>query len=175
MWSRPCVPVHLARQRRSPAPAARGDHAPSGVHGRAHTASGDRQRQARLRRLLDRIKEAVQVHRGVERRQAALPGPDRRGEQGVHLPDVERIAAGEVGRDKYEALGDRQLAQRVAADDATAPLASRPLTSKLSGAVTSTSCCVSVSYHCRAWVVTTHASRAKLPATKRKANMSRDV
>jgi hypothetical protein len=35
----------------------------------------------------------VQVNRGVERRQVALPGPDRRGEQGVYLPDVERIAA----------------------------------------------------------------------------------
>jgi hypothetical protein len=81
-------------------------------------ASGDRQRPARLRRLLDRIDEAVQVHRGVERRQAALPAPDRLGEQGIHLPDVERITAGEVGRDMDEALGYRQLAQRVAAPGA---------------------------------------------------------
>ena len=69
---------------------------------------------ARIRRLLDRIDEVVQINRGVERRQAALPGPDRLGEQGIHLPDVERIAA-RVGRDMDEALGYRQLAQLVAA------------------------------------------------------------
>ena len=56
--------------------------------------SGDRQLPAHLRRLLDRIDEVVQVDRGVERRQAALPGPDRLGEQSIHLPDVERIAGG---------------------------------------------------------------------------------
>ena len=63
----------------------------------------------------------MQVDRGVERRQAALPGPDRLGEQGIHLPDVEWIAEREVGRDMDEALGDRQLAQRVAAPCAVQP------------------------------------------------------
>src|SRR5438552_1095377 len=81
----------------------------------ARAASGDRQLPTRLRRLLDRIEEVVQVHRGVERRQAALSGPDRRGEQGIHLPDVERIATLEVGRDIHKALRDRQVAERVAA------------------------------------------------------------
>ena len=46
---------------------------------------------------------------------AILAGADRLGEQAVHLPDVERIAAREVGRDADEALGHVQIAQRVAA------------------------------------------------------------
>ena len=81
----------------------------------AGNASSDRPLPARVQRLFDRINEVVQVHRGVERRQAVLPGPDRRSEQGIHLPDVERIAAGEVGRDIHEALRDLQVAQHVAA------------------------------------------------------------
>ena len=44
------------------------------------TASGDRQLPAHLRRLLDSIDEAMQVHRSVERGQAALSGTDRLGE-----------------------------------------------------------------------------------------------
>ena len=87
----------------------------------AGNASGDRQLPARLRRLLDRLDEAAQVNGGVERRQAPLPAPDRLDEQGIHLPDVEQIAAGEVGRDIEEALGDSQLAQRVAAPGAEQP------------------------------------------------------
>jgi hypothetical protein len=51
-------------------------------------ASSNRQLPACIRGLLDRLKEAVQVHRGVEHRQAALPGPDRRGEQGIRLADL---------------------------------------------------------------------------------------
>ena len=54
----------------------------------AGNASGNRQLPARIRRLFDRIDEVVQVHRGIERRQMALPGPNRLGEQGIHLPDV---------------------------------------------------------------------------------------
>jgi hypothetical protein len=42
----------------------------------AGNTSGDWQFPARIRRLLDRIDEVVQVCRGVERRQAALAGPD---------------------------------------------------------------------------------------------------
>jgi hypothetical protein len=78
-------------------------------------ASGARQRPARLRRLRDDIEEVVQVHRRVERGHAALPGEDRRGEQRVHLLDVERVATRAVGRDIHEALGDGQVAQRVVA------------------------------------------------------------
>src|SRR5439155_15774285 len=88
-------------------------HAPQSTG--ARTASGARQRPARPRRLLNGIEEAVQVHRGVERGHAALPGADRLSEQRVHLPNVERIAAREVGRDRHEALGDRQVAERVGA------------------------------------------------------------
>ena len=81
----------------------------------ARNASGDRQLPARIRRLLDGIDEAVQIHRGVERGRAVLTGADRLGEQGIHLPDIERIAAREVGRDIHEALGDLQVAQRMVA------------------------------------------------------------
>ncbi len=67
--------------------------------------SGDRDLSARIRRLFDRVNKAMEVNRGIERRQAILTGPDRLGEQGLHLPDVERIAAREVVRDVYETLG----------------------------------------------------------------------
>ena len=81
---------------------------------REKVASGDRQLPARIRRPLDRINKAMQVNRHIEGRQAGLPGPDRLGEQSIHLPDVERIAAGEVGRDIYETLGYGQIIQLVA-------------------------------------------------------------
>ena len=80
---------------------------------------------SRIRRLLDRVEEAMQVDRGVERRQAVLAGADRLGEQRVHLADVERIAAGKVGRDPREAIGNRQIAQLVAALRALHAAASR--------------------------------------------------
>ena len=48
----------------------------------------------------------MQVDRGVERRQPLLflPGPDRLGEEGIELPHVERIAAGESLRRPDEAV-----------------------------------------------------------------------
>src|SRR6266850_1275841 len=57
--------------------------------------SGNRQLPSRIRRLPDRIEEAMQVDRGVKGRPPALflSGPDRLGEQAIHLPDVEGIAA----------------------------------------------------------------------------------
>ena len=81
-------------------------------------ASGDRQFPARIRRLLERIDEMVQINRRVKRGHTALTGADRLGEQGIHLPDIKRIASGEVGRDIYEALGHLQVAQLVAATSA---------------------------------------------------------
>ena len=48
----------------------------------------------------------MQVNGGIEGRQAVLAGADRLGEEGIHLPDVERIALGEVRRDVHEAIGD---------------------------------------------------------------------
>ena len=76
--------------------------------------SGDRQLPARIRRLLDRTDKAMQVNCSIKRRQAALPGPNPLGEQGVHLTDVEGIAAGEVGRNINETLGYVQVPQLVA-------------------------------------------------------------
>src|SRR4030095_1526590 len=62
--------------------------------------SGHGQLASRIRRLLDRIEEAMQVDRGVKGRQPALllSGPDRLGAQVIHLPDVEGIAAGKLRR-----------------------------------------------------------------------------
>lgn len=59
----------------------------------------DGQLSARIRGLLDGIDKAMEFNRGIERRQAVLPGPDCLGEQGIHLPDIERITTGEGFRD----------------------------------------------------------------------------
>ena len=69
---------------------------------------------ARIRRPLYHIYEAVEFNRGIERRQADLPGSDRLGEQGIDLTNVERIAAGEVVWDIDETTGDGQVFQFVA-------------------------------------------------------------
>ena len=69
---------------------------------------------ARIRRPLYHIDKAVEFNRGIERRQAAMPGPDRLGEQGIDLTNVERIAAREVVRDIDETTGDGQVLQFVA-------------------------------------------------------------
>ena len=55
----------------------------------------------------------MQVDRGVERRQRArcLSGPDRLGEQAIHLPHVEGVAAGKLRRQPDEAIGDRHVAE----------------------------------------------------------------
>src|SRR2546427_12859780 len=116
-----CPQQHRAA-RAVPVPRARAapEACPGGAW-RSRTAGCPRalgsawQRLACLRRLLDGIDEAVQVNRGVERGHAVLTGADRLGEQGIHLPDIERIAAREVGRDIHEALGDLQVAERVVA------------------------------------------------------------
>src|SRR5262245_13894700 len=78
--------------------------------------SGHWQLPSRIRRLSDRIEEAMQVDRGVEGRQPALwlSGPDRLGEQAIHLPHVEGIAAGKFRRQPDEAIGDRHVAELVA-------------------------------------------------------------
>src|SRR5271169_283118 len=54
--------------------------------------------------------------------------------------------------------------------DATAPFASRPLMSTLSGEVTLSHMLAPVSSHCFAWVATTADGRLKSPATKRIAS-----
>src|SRR3954466_14229574 len=77
----------------------------------------DRQLASRFRRLPDRIQKAMQVDGGIERRQPALrlPRADRFGEEAIHLPDVEWVAAREIGRHPVEASGYRHVAQLVAA------------------------------------------------------------
>src|SRR6266545_3566319 len=79
--------------------------------------SGNRQLPSRLRRLLDRIEEAMQVDRSVKGRQPALflSSPDRLGEQVIHLPDVKGITAGKLRRQPDKAIGDRHVLQLVAA------------------------------------------------------------
>ena len=62
----------------------------------AEAGSNDGQLPARIRSPLDGVNKAMQVNSGIERRKAALPGPDRLGKQGVHLPDVKRITTGEI-------------------------------------------------------------------------------
>ena len=69
---------------------------------------------ARIRSLLDRVDEAMQVNGRIERRKAALPGADRLGEQCIHLPDIKRITAGEIGRHVGETLRYVEIPQLVA-------------------------------------------------------------
>src|SRR5688572_7155088 len=63
-------------------------------------SSGDRQLAFFVRRLPDRVEEAMQIDRGVERGEPVrcLAGTDRLGEEAVHLPDVERVAAWKLRR-----------------------------------------------------------------------------
>ena len=56
----------------------------------------------------------MEVNRGIECRQAALPGSDRLSEQRIRLPNIERIAAGEVVRYVYETLRYGQVLQFLA-------------------------------------------------------------
>ena len=77
---------------------------------------------------VDNIADRLQVSRQtlynwVRRFQARtdVPIEDRLREQRIHLTDIERFAAGEVSRDVVEALGYRQVAQRVAATRALQP------------------------------------------------------
>ena len=76
--------------------------------------SGNRQLPSHIGRLLDRIKKAMEVNSGIECRQAALPGVDCLSEQGIQLPDIERISAGKVVRHVHETLGYGQVLQLVA-------------------------------------------------------------
>ena len=59
--------------------------------------------------LIDDVDETMQVNRHIERRQAILSGSDRLGEKGIHLPDVEGIAAGKVGRHINETVRNIQI------------------------------------------------------------------
>src|SRR5215470_15516603 len=79
--------------------------------------SGHRQLASRIRRLPDRIEEAMQVDRGLKGRQPArwLSRPDRVREHAIDLTHVERIAAGKLRWQPDEAIGDRHVAQLVTA------------------------------------------------------------
>ena len=76
--------------------------------------SADRQLPARIGRLLDGVEEAMEADGGVEGWRAAFARPNRFGEQGVQLADVERVAAGEVVGKVEESSGYLQVCQGLA-------------------------------------------------------------
>src|SRR5258708_25009585 len=70
---------------------------------------------ASIRRLFDRIDQAVQFDRGLKIRLAAVAGLDSLGEQRVHLTDIGGFAGWRTGRGDGEALWHRQQRERVVA------------------------------------------------------------